>query len=125
MILLCGIVVNATLYILDDFNSIRRQKPDLPEVRAYMKAFNGKIIPIVLTVLATIVGLVPFLLTGKDERFWFALAAGTISGLVFSFVGLVVFQPMMLRKEGRAGHAGRASRASHAGRAGRAGQELN
>jgi multidrug efflux pump subunit AcrB len=66
-----------------------------------MKAFNGKIIPIVLTVLATIVGLVPFLLTGKDERFWFALAAGTISGLVFSFVGLVVFQPMMLRARGR------------------------
>jgi multidrug efflux pump subunit AcrB len=99
MILLCGIVVNATLYILDDFNSIRRQKPDLPEARAYLKAYNGKIIPIVLTILATIVGLVPFLLTGKDERFWFALAAGTISGLVFSFVGLVVFQPMMLKKK--------------------------
>jgi multidrug efflux pump subunit AcrB len=99
MILLCGIVVNATLYILDDFNSIRRQRPDLPEARAYLKAFNGKIIPIVLTVLATIVGLIPFLLTGKDERFWFALAAGTISGLVFSFVGLIVYQPLMLKKE--------------------------
>jgi multidrug efflux pump subunit AcrB len=98
MILLCGIVVNATLYILNDFNSIRRRKPLLPERVAYLKAFNGKIIPIFLTKLSTIIGLIPFLLTGKDERFWFALAAGTIGGLVFSLIGLFVYQPIMLRK---------------------------
>ena len=113
MILLCGIVVNATLYILDDFNRIRRQKPDLPEVRAYMKAFNGKIIPILLTVLATIVGLIPFLLTGKDEKFWFALAAATISGLLFSFVGVVFYQPMMLKKHRAQGTGHRAKGAEH------------
>ena len=113
MILLCGIVVNATLYILDDFNRIRRQKPDLPEVRAYIKAFNGKIIPILLTVLATIVGLIPFLLTGKDEKFWFALAAATISGLLFSFVGVVFYQPMMLKKHRAQGTGHRAKGAEH------------
>ena len=101
MILLCGIVVNATLYILNDFNSIRRRKPALPVKVAYLKAFNGKIIPIFLTKLSTIVGLIPFLLTGKDERFWFALAAGTIGGLVFSMIGLLVYQPIMLRKDKR------------------------
>jgi len=99
MILLCGIVVNATLYILNDYNSFRRHKPALPERTAYVKAFNGKIIPILLTKLATIVGLVPFLLTGKDEKFWFALAAGTIGGLVFSMIGLIIYQPIMLRKK--------------------------
>jgi multidrug efflux pump subunit AcrB len=111
MILLCGIVVNATLYILNDFNSLRRRKPMLPERIAYVKAFNGKIVPILLTTLSTIVGLVPFLLTGKDERFWFALAAGTIGGLVFSLIGLFVYQPIMLRKShaSHAGHAGLAS----------------
>ncbi|HEX2976501.1 MAG TPA: hypothetical protein VHO68_11255, partial [Bacteroidales bacterium] len=46
--------------------------------------------------VSTIIGLVPFLLTGQDERFWFALAAGTIGGLVVSLVGLGVYQPMML-----------------------------
>ncbi len=97
LILLCGIVVNATLYILNDFNSIRRSRPALPERIAYLKAYNGKIIPIILSNLATIVGLIPFLLTGKDERFWFALAAGTISGLMFSFIGLIVLQPVMLK----------------------------
>jgi multidrug efflux pump subunit AcrB len=96
LILLCGIVVNATLYILNDFNSIRRKKPALPERMVYVKAFNGKIIPIFLTKLSTIIGLIPFLLTGKDEKFWFALAAGTIGGLVFSLIGLLVYQPIML-----------------------------
>jgi multidrug efflux pump subunit AcrB len=45
LVLLCGIVVIATLYILNDFNSIRRTMPALPERVAYLKAFNGKIIP--------------------------------------------------------------------------------
>jgi multidrug efflux pump subunit AcrB len=98
LILLCGIVVNATLYILNDYNSLRKRKPLLPERVAYVRAFNSKIIPIFLTKLSTIVGLLPFLFTGKDERFWFALAAGTIGGLVFSFIGLFVYQPIMLKK---------------------------
>jgi multidrug efflux pump subunit AcrB len=98
LILLCGIVVNATLYILNDYNALRRRKPSMPERAAYVKAFNGKIIPILLTKLSTIVGLLPFLFTGRDERFWFALAAGTIGGLVFSFIGLIIYQPIMLKK---------------------------
>jgi hypothetical protein len=103
LILLCGIVVNATLYILNDFNSIRKRKPNLPERVAYLKAFNGKIIPIFLTKISTIIGLIPFLLTGRDERFWFALAAATIGGLLFSLIGLFVYQPIMLRTKGRGG----------------------
>jgi multidrug efflux pump subunit AcrB len=98
MILLCGIVVNATLYILNDFNSLKKIRPKTDERLLYLKAFNGKIIPIFLTKLSTIIGLLPFLLTGKDERFWFALAAGTIGGLVFSLIGLFVYQPIMLKK---------------------------
>jgi len=112
MILLCGIVVNATLYILNDYNSLRRRKPRLTERAAYVKAFNGKIVPIMLSIVATIVGLVPFLLTGKDERFWFALAAATISGLIFSLIGLVIYQPIMLKRNCPASPASPAGRAS-------------
>jgi len=99
MILLCGLAVNSALYILDDYNRLKRSGRRLPAVKMYLKAFNGKIIPVILTILSTIVGLLPFLLTGRDERFWFALAAGAIGGLLFSMVGLLVFQPMMLRRE--------------------------
>jgi multidrug efflux pump subunit AcrB len=99
MILLCGIVVNATLYILNDYNILKRHKPHVNERILYLKAFNGKIIPIFLTKLSAIIGVLPFLLSGKDEKFWFSLAAGTIGGLVFSMIGLFVFQPIMLRKK--------------------------
>ena len=97
LLLLCGIVVNATLYILNDYNILLRGKPGISERVLYVKAFNGKIIPIFLTKLSTIIGLIPFLLSGKDERFWFALAAGTIGGLLFSMIGLIVYQPIMLK----------------------------
>jgi len=98
MILLCGIVVNSSLYVLNDFNILKRKHPGMDERRLYLKAFNSKIIPVILTVFAAIVGLVPFLLTGKDERFWFNLASGTIGGLIFSMIGLLFYQPMMLSK---------------------------
>src|SRR5690606_15116743 len=78
------------------------------------------IIPVILTILSTIVGLLPFLLTGRDERFWFALAAGAIGGLLFSMVGLLVFQPMMLRRE-QVLFTGTGSTSDHTDRSGPAG----
>jgi multidrug efflux pump subunit AcrB len=101
MILLCGIVVNATLYILNDYNILRRARPHVDERILYLKAFNGKIIPIFLTKLSAIIGVLPFLLSGRSERFWFSLAAGAIGGLMFSMIGLLVYQPIMLRKKNR------------------------
>jgi multidrug efflux pump subunit AcrB len=55
------------------------------------------VIPIALTILSTIIGLMPFLIAGKDERFWFSLAAGTIGGLVFSMIGLIFFLPIFMK----------------------------
>ncbi|MDX9773707.1 MAG: efflux RND transporter permease subunit [Bacteroidales bacterium] len=124
MILLCGLAVNSALYILDDYNRLKRSGRPLPAVRLYLKAFNGKIIPVILTILSTIVGLLPFLLTGRDERFWFALAAGAIGGLLFSMLGVLVFQPMMLRRDHTVFPvAGRFS--DHADRSGPAGLQSN
>ena len=42
------------------------------------------IIPILLTILSTALGLIPFLLDGPDEQpFWYSLAMGTIEGCWF------------------------------------------
>lgn len=54
-----------------------------------IRAFNVKIWPIFLTILSTILGLVPFFFDGPSEVFWFAFAIGTVSGLVFSILALV------------------------------------
>lgn len=101
-LLLSGIVVNASLYILNDFNNLqkaRRYKND--EVRMYLKAYHGKIIPIFLTVMSTVLGLVPFLSGGDDSTFWFSLAVGTMGGLSFSVLALIVFLPAFMKLKTR------------------------
>ncbi len=77
-VLLCGITVNASIYILNEYNSIRSRFPRLSMLRAYTKAWNAKILPIFLTVVSTILGFIPFMVGTDKEAFWFPLAAGTI-----------------------------------------------
>ncbi|HCC70477.1 MAG TPA: multidrug efflux pump protein [Bacteroidales bacterium] len=96
LLLLAGLVVNSALYIVNDYNNFKKRKNVLTKLKLYVKAYNAKVIPIFLTLLSTIIGLSPFLLAGKDERFWFSLAAGTTGGLIFSIIGLVFFLPMFM-----------------------------
>ncbi|MBP5365645.1 MAG: efflux RND transporter permease subunit [Bacteroidales bacterium] len=90
LILLCGITVNASIYIVNEYKKRCRH---LTKRRAYLKAFNVKIIPILLTVLSTVLGFIPFMLGEQKEAFWFPLAAGTIGGLLMSLVGIFIFLP--------------------------------
>lgn len=97
-VLLSGITVNANIYILNEYNDIRKRFPNLSTVRVYLKAWNSKIIPILLTVISTILGFIPFVVGLQKEAFWFPLAAGTMGGLLFSLVGIFVLLPMFLVK---------------------------
>ncbi len=94
-ILLSGITVNASIYILNDYNMIRRKRPGLSTLKAYIKAWNSKIIPIFLTVISTMLGFIPFMVGTAKESFWFPLAAGTIGGLAMSIIGIWTFLPLM------------------------------
>ena len=98
-VLLCGITVNASIYILNEYNAVRRRFPKLVPVRAFVKAWNTKIVPIFLTVVSTILGFIPFMVGTGKEGFWFPLAAGTIGGLVMSIVGIFVFLPIFTLKK--------------------------
>lgn len=97
-VLLCGITVNASIYILNEYNSIRRRFPRLSALRAYVKAWNAKVVPIFLTVVSTILGFIPFMVGTEKEAFWFPLAAGTIGGLVMSVIGIFFFLPVFVLK---------------------------
>lgn len=101
-VLLCGITVNASIYILNEYNAIRKRYPLLLPVRAFTKAWNSKIMPIFLTVVSTILGFIPFMVGDGKEAFWFPLAAGTIGGLVMSILGIFLFLPIFsLKKQKR------------------------
>ncbi len=87
LVMLAGLVVNAGIYIVQEW---RLQNPGQ---RSFVKAFNHKIVPTLLTILSTALGLIPFLLDGPDEVFWYAFALGTIGGLAFSLIALFFFLP--------------------------------
>ena len=100
-ILLCGIVVNAGLYIINDYNNFCRAKGVRRSLPLYMKAFNHKIIPIFLTIISTVLGLVPFVWSGQNEVFWFAFAVGAMGGLIFSVVAILIYLPLFLKTQTR------------------------
>ena len=95
-VLLSGITVNASIYMIRQFEYLRIRCPRLPVARCYVKAWRQKIVPISLTVLSTVLGFVPFLVETQVQGFWFPLAAGTIGGLLFSMIGLFLILPLFL-----------------------------
>lgn len=91
-VMLCGITVNAGIYLISTWLRNGGQKSE----RAYVRTFDKKIRPVALTIISTVLGLVPFLFDGPSEVFWFAFAVGTISGLLFSVIALLFFLPAFL-----------------------------
>ena len=96
-ILLSGLTVNSALFIINDMNNYRTGYMSLSgklKMKTYLKAFNGKIIPILLAILSTVVGLSPYLYLGQQETFWFPLAVGTSGGLIFSLIAIYFYLPL-------------------------------
>ena len=91
LVMLSGIVVNAGIYLV---NAMKNDCSGRDDVRKFVKAFNHKIKPIMLTVISTVLGLIPFLFDGPDEVFWFDFAVGTMGGMAFSIVALLVYFPI-------------------------------
>lgn len=97
MVMLSGLVVNAAFYLLNEYNR-QKARPGMNPERAYIRAFNHKIVPILLTVLSTFLSLIPFLIDGPEEAFWFPFAIGTMGGLLFSVPALVFIFPLWIRE---------------------------
>lgn len=98
-VLLSGITVNASIFIINGFNQLKKQFPNQDKIALYLAAFKQKIFPILLTVVSTILGFIPFVKDGQNEVFWFALGAGTIGGLLFSLLGILVYLPLFTLKK--------------------------
>ena len=67
-----------------------------PAVQRYIKAYHRKIIPTLLTILSTVLGLLPFLFDGKAEEFWYSFAVGVMGSMLFSIIGLVFILPVFM-----------------------------
>lgn len=122
-VMLSGIVVNAGIYLVTTYQALLKERspgmfgsrvPFLEpadsglvasapltaesslafRIRLYVKSFSRKITPITLTIISTILGLIPFLTDGPEEVFWFDFAVGTISGMLFSIIAVVFILPV-------------------------------
>jgi len=98
-VLLSGITVNASIYILNEFNKLRKKFVDKKDIEIYLMAYKQKIFPILLTIISTVFGFIPFIIHGQHEVFWFALAVGTIGGLLFSLLAILVYLPIFTLKK--------------------------
>ena len=109
MVMLSGVVVNSGIYIFNEYRLLSRRSPARRQtaVRLYVKAYEHKIIPVLLTVASTVLGLVPFFFDGEEEPFWFSFATGVGGGLLFSIPALVFLMPLLLKGTSRRpAHAG-------------------
>ena len=115
-VMLSGIVVNAGIYLITTYQSLlsasvpepvegttsvtkQTHRPaEAANIRLYVKAYSRKINPITLTIVSTILGLLPFLTDGPEEVFWFDFAVGTISGMLFSILAVIFILPIFCVK---------------------------
>jgi len=101
LLMVSSLVTNAALYVINDFNYMKKNRVSkgfkpLATNRLFIKSFNLKITPILITTVSAILSLIPFMVNGEETGFWFALSAGTIGGLLFSIVGVFFLLPMCL-----------------------------
>jgi multidrug efflux pump subunit AcrB len=95
-LLLSGIVVNALILIMAEYHQLLRAYPWRKRIDLFHRAFRMKSTPIFLTIISTTLGLIPFLLHGQDEVFWYSLALGAIGGLLFSIIVIVLIVPLFI-----------------------------
>jgi multidrug efflux pump subunit AcrB len=91
-ILTAGLAVNATIFILDEAKQLGSNRWN----KNLIKACVLKFMPIMLTMISTCLGLVPFLIDGQNEVFWFSFAVGVIGGLLFSIFLVFIILPAFI-----------------------------
>lgn len=96
MVLLCGLTVNAGIYVVCEYRNQRMSYPTVSAEKCYVRSYSHKFSAVFLTVLSTILALVPFFIDGSEEPFWFSFAVGSSGGLFFSLIALVFVMPVFL-----------------------------
>jgi len=109
IVALAGIVVNNNIVLIDTYNFIRNDEPDLSLRIAAVKASVQRLRPVVLTTFTTILGLLPMALGlsvdlagrsieagGPIATQWVPLASAIVYGLTFSTLLTLILTPILL-----------------------------
>ena len=109
IVALSGIVVNNNIVLIDTFNRLVGEFPNLSKEEVIMKACKQRLRPILLTTATTIFGLLPLavgvsidvisreiLIGSRVVEWWTLLASSIVFGLSFSTVLTLIFTPAAL-----------------------------
>ncbi|TRW49515.1 efflux RND transporter permease subunit [Aliidiomarina halalkaliphila] len=94
LIMLCGIVVNNAIVLVDRINQLRSE--GIEKITAIRTAANQRLRPILMTTLTTVLGLLPLALgIGEGAELSASMAIAVISGLLFATALTLLFIPLV------------------------------
>jgi multidrug efflux pump len=109
VVALAGIVVNNNIVLIDTYNHLRREHPELDYVQLIVRTGAQRLRPVMLTTITTIFGLLPLasnfsidlvnrniVYGGMLSSFWVPLSQAIVSGLTFSTLLTLVTTPATL-----------------------------
>jgi len=109
VVALAGIVVNNNIVLIDTYNHIRREHPELDYVQVIVRTGAQRLRPVMLTTVTTIFGLLPLASNlsidlinrtiaygNQMSSFWVPLSQAIVSGLTFATLLTLVATPAML-----------------------------
>ena len=109
IVALAGIVVNNNIVLIDTYNHLRREHPELDYIDLIVRTGAQRLRPVMLTTVTTIFGLLPLasnysidlvnrtiVYGGQLSSFWVPLSQAIVSGLTFATLLTLVATPAML-----------------------------
>jgi len=109
VVALAGIVVNNNIVLIDTYNHLRKEHPDLDYVALIVRTGAQRLRPVMLTTVTTVFGLLPLasnlsvdlvnrtiIYGGQLSMFWVPLSQAIVSGLTFATLLTLVATPAML-----------------------------
>ena len=103
IIAVSGVIVNDALVILDHYNRLRRESPDLPAIAVASRAMQNRFRAVFLTSLTTVLGLLPLLFERSEELLGLIpFVVSMLGGLVFAgMFTLFIVPTLVMLVEGR------------------------
>ncbi|MCB1683382.1 MAG: efflux RND transporter permease subunit, partial [Pseudomonadales bacterium] len=109
VVALAGIVVNNNIVLIDTYNHIRREHPELDYVDMIVRTGAQRLRPVMLTTVTTVFGLLPLasnlsidiinrtiVYGGQLSSFWVPLSQAIVSGLTFATILTLIATPALL-----------------------------
>lgn len=93
-VMITSLTTNMGLLLMNDYNRLRKQMGAPNNALSQAIANRGK--TLILTTMAACCSLIPFLVEGQEEIFWFSFSIGTLGGVVFAILAVFIALPVFL-----------------------------